>query len=173
MDTDRLRRWIRDVPDFPQPGILFRDITPLLRDAAALEATVEALAAPYRTRGVGVVAGIEARGFILGPAVALRLGVGFVPIRKAGKLPGEVARQEYELEYGASVIEVHRDAIAAQDRVLLLDDVLATGGTAAAAARLVAGLGAEIAGLSFLIELTDLGGRAGLGGHHIESLLQY
>ncbi len=169
----RLRALIRDVPDFPQAGVLFRDITPLLGDAGGLRAAVDALAAPFAEGGVDLVAGIEARGFLLGPAVAARLGVGFVPMRKEGRLPRETVREEYELEYGRAVIEVHEDALGAGDGVLVLDDVLATGGTARAACRLVEALGGRIAGLSFLVELQSLGGRKGLEAYRVESAVQF
>lgn len=169
----RLRSLIRDVPDFPEAGVLFRDITPLLGDARGLRAAVDALAAPFADSGVDLVAGIEARGFLLGPAVATSLGAGFVPMRKEGRLPRETVREEYQLEYGRAVIEVHKDALVAGDCVLVLDDVLATGGTARAACRLVEALGGRIAGLSFLVELQPLGGRKGLEAYRIESAVQF
>lgn len=169
----RLRSLIRDVPDFPAAGVLFRDITPLLGDARALRAAVDALAAPFADSGVDLVAGIEARGFLLGPAVAASLGAGFVPMRKEGRLPRETVREEYQLEYGRAVIEVHKDALVAGDCVLVLDDVLATGGTARAACRLVEALGGRIAGLSFLVELQPLGGRKGLEAYRVESAVQF
>ena len=168
-----LRSLIRDVPDFPEAGVLFRDITPLLGDARGLRAAVDALAAPFVRSGVDLVAGIEARGFLLVPAVATRLGAGFVPMRKEGRLPRETVREEYMLEYGRAVIEVHTDALGAGDCVLVLDDVLATGGTARAACRLVEALGARIAGLSFLVELQPLGGREGLEAYRVESAVQF
>ena len=168
-----LRSLIRDVPDFPEAGVLFRDITPLLGDARGLKAAVDALATPFAGSGVDLVAGIEARGFLLGPAVATRLGAGFVPMRKEGRLPRETAREEYRLEYGRAVIEVHTDALGSGDCVLVLDDVLATGGTARAACRLVEALGARIAGLSFLVELQLLGGRKGLEAYRVESAVQF
>jgi adenine phosphoribosyltransferase len=171
--SSELRSLVRDVPDYPKPGILFRDITPLLGDAEGLAATVDALAAPYAEVEVDRVAGIEARGFLLGPTIATRLGAGFVPIRKEGKLPCEAAREEYELEYGQAAIEVHRDAFGAGDRVLIFDDVLATGGTAEAACRMVESLGAQIVGLSFLVEIGPLGGRRRLQGHRVECLIEY
>ena len=169
----RLRSLIRDVPDFPEAGVLFRDITPLLGDARELRAAVDALAAPFADSGVDLVAGIEARGFLLGPAVATSLGAGFVPMRKEGRLPRETVREEYQLEYGRAVIEVHKDALVAGDCVLVLDDVLATGGTARAACRLVEALGGRIAGLSFLVELQPLGGRKGLEAYRVESAVQF
>ena len=168
-----LRSLIREVPDFPQAGILFRDITPLLGDPEGLQAAVEALAVPFTGSGVDYVAGIEARGFLLGPAVAASLGAGFVPIRKQGKLPREAVREEYQLEYGRAVIEAHRDALGPGDRVLVLDDVLATGGTARAACRLVESLGARIVGLAFLVEIGPLGGRRRLEPYRIESVVHY
>ena len=166
-----LRSLVREVPDFPQAGVLFRDITPLLGDPGGLQAAVEALAAPFSGGGVDFVAGIEARGFLLGPAVATSLDAGFVPVRKQGKLPREAVREEYQLEYGRAVIEAHRDALGPGDRVLVLDDVLATGGTARAACRLVESLGAGIVGLAFLVEIGCLGGRKGLEPYRIESVL--
>jgi len=171
--TDYLRALVRDVTDFPKPGILFRDITPLLRDAGGLQATIDALSAPWSEEGADYVAGIEARGFILGPAVALRLRSGFLPVRKAGKLPADIVREEYELEYGTATIELHRDAVGEGDQVLIVDDVLATGGTARAAVRLVEALGATVTGLAFLIELPALGGRQGLESYRIESVIEY
>ena len=153
--------------------MLFRDITPLLGDARGLRSAVDALAAPFAESGVDLVAGIEARGFLLGPAVATRLGAGFVPMRKEGRLPRETVREEYQLEYGRAVIEVHQDALGAGDCVLVLDDVLATGGTARAACRLVEALGGRIAGLSFLVELQPLGGRKGLESYRVESAVQF
>ena len=164
---------IRDIPDFPKPGVVFKDITPLLADHVSFEAVVDALAAPYTDAGIGAVVGIEARGFILAAPVALRLGAGFVPVRKAGKLPWEIEREEYELEYGTDLLEIHRDAVQPGERVLVLDDVLATGGTAAAGIRLLEKLGAEVVGLAFLIELGFLDGRAKLPGREITSLVTY
>lgn len=169
----RLEALIRAVPDFPSPGIVFRDITPLLRDAAALAEAVDHLAAAYRDAGVRLVAGIESRGFLFGVPLALALGAGFVPIRKLGKLPGATVRREYALEYGASHLEIHADAVRPGERVLLVDDVLATGGTAAAAAELIRELGGELAGAAFLIELPDLQGRSRLSGIEVEALLRF
>lgn len=168
-----LRALVRDVPDFPKPGVLFRDITPLLRDAGALSRAIDALSEPYGDSDVDYVVGVEARGFILAPAVALRIGAGFVPARKEGKLPAAVARTEYELEYGRGAMEIHHDALGQGDRVVVLDDVLATGGTVRAACRLVESLGAHIVGLSFLVELTPLGGRRGLDAYRVDSVIQY
>ncbi len=170
--AQRLRALIRDVPDFPRPGIVFHDITVLLGDGAAFNAAVSALAEPYRSSGIALVAGIESRGFILGGAVADRLGAGFVPIRKEGRLPAKRISQSYSLEYGEAVVEIHADAIALGQRVLIVDDLLATGGTAAAAAALVDQLGGDIAGFAFLVELSDLGGSAALGGRPYTALLR-
>lgn len=168
-----LRQLIRAIPDFPKPGINFRDITTLLGDAAGLRQAITAMSEPFRDAGVEAVIGIESRGFILGAPVALELGCGFVPIRKEGKLPAETVRQEYSLEYGQAVIEVHRDAVSSGQRVLLVDDVLATGGTMVAACRLMTELEADIAGLCFLVELLGLQGRSRLGQHRIESIIAY
>ena len=146
-----LEKFIRDIPDFPTEGIIFKDITPLLGDPAALDETIRLLAQPYEGKSVKYVTGIESRGFIFGAAVARQLGAGFVPIRKPGKLPHETVKKEYALEYGTDAIEIHADAVSAGDRVLMVDDLLATGGTMAAACELVAGLGAEIVGVAFVI----------------------
>jgi adenine phosphoribosyltransferase len=158
----RLEAAVRDVPDFPKPGIVYKDITPLLADAAMFAETIEALCAPYRDTPPDKVVGIEARGFILGAPVAHELGVGFVPVRKKGKLPGDVVAESYDLEYGSATIEVTADAVAAGERVLVIDDVLATGGTAAATVSLLRRLGAEVVGLSVLMELSFLPGRSAL-----------
>lgn len=171
--TTGLREFIRDIADYPKPGVMFRDITPLLGSGPAFAQTIDALVERFDSADIDRVIGIEARGFILAAPVAYRLGAGFVPVRKAGKLPWAVAREEYSLEYGNDKLEIHRDALGPDDRVLIIDDVLATGGTAAAAARLVEGLGAQLVGLGFVIELSALGGRAQLAGHHLESLLTY
>jgi adenine phosphoribosyltransferase len=160
---------IRDVPDYPKPGIVFKDITPLLGDGAAFRAVVSALATAHGP--VDKVAGIEARGFILAAPAACELGVGFVPVRKQGRLPGPTYAQSYELEYGTATIEVHRDAFRPGERVLIVDDVLATGGTAEAAASLVRQAGAEIAGVAVILELTFLAGRARLAGQPFRTLL--
>lgn len=170
-DVGGLRGLVRDVPDFPQPGIMFRDITPLLADGAALRAAVEALAAPYR--GVESVVAIESRGFILGAPVAYALGVGMVPVRKLGRLPGPTLREAYDLEYGANTVEIHRDAIAPGERVLIVDDLLATGGTVRAAVALVERLGGVVAGIAVLAELSALDGRRLLAGHEVTSLIVY
>jgi adenine phosphoribosyltransferase len=164
-----LKSRIRDIPDYPQPGVLFKDITPLLADADAFAASVAALAAGHE--GVTKVAGIEARGFILAAPVALQLGAGFVPVRKMGKLPGDTYAESYDLEYGTATIEVHTDAFDASDRVLIVDDVLATGGTAAATASLVRRAGATVVGVTVLLELEFLRGRAKLPGIEVRSLL--
>jgi len=163
---------IRDIPDVPQPGIIFKDITPLLAHPDGLASTIEVLADPWRDAGVDTVVGIEARGFIFGAAVARSLGVGFVPIRKAGKLPGATMAQQYDLEYGTDTVEIHADAVSPGEHVLVLDDVLATGGTAAAAALLLDRLDATLAGYSFLLELSFLGGRAKLGDARIDAVIE-
>jgi len=170
--AERLHALIRDVPDFPRPGIVFKDITLLLGDGPAFAAAVAALAEPYRDARVATVAGIESRGFILGGAVADRLGAGFVPVRKEGRLPSDRIAQSYNLEYGEAIVEVHSDAIVPGQRVLIVDDLLATGGTAGAAAALVERLGGDIAGFAFLIELSALGGAAALGGRPYTALLR-
>ncbi|MCA3004027.1 MAG: adenine phosphoribosyltransferase [Planctomycetaceae bacterium] len=157
-----LRKLIRDVPDFPKPGIVFRDFTPLLRDPAALALAVELMANPYRGKRVDLVAGAESRGFIFGTALAQALSAGFVPIRKPGKLPSAKAAMAYELEYGSDKVEIHVDAVTPGQRILLVDDLLATGGTMEACCRLVQGLKAEIVGITVLIELSGLDGRARL-----------
>jgi adenine phosphoribosyltransferase len=168
-----LRAFIRDIPDFPRPGILFRDITPLLLDAGALDAAVSQLAERVQAARVDFVVAAEARGFILGAALARQLGAGFVPARKPGKLPAETISAEYTLEYGIDALEVHADALAHGARVLVHDDLLATGGTAGALCELVADLGAQIVGCAFLVELTFLDGRARLAPHEVYSLIQY
>ena len=173
MTDGAIRALIREIPDFPSPGILFRDITPLLGDPAGLGGAMDALAALAQGWGATKVVGIESRGFLFGVPVAERLDVGFAPMRKPGKLPAAVYRQEYALEYGTDVLELHQDAVTAQDRVLVVDDVLATGGTAEAALQLVQRTGAAIAGILFLVELEGLGGRARLGTHPVGSLLTY
>jgi adenine phosphoribosyltransferase len=166
-----LESYIRDVPDFPKPGIMFKDITPLLADPAGFRAAIDMIAAEYRDAGITKVLGAEARGFILGGAVAYALGAGFVPARKPGKLPAETTSAEYQLEYGVDTLEMHTGVVGAGDVVLIIDDVLATGGTAAAKAELVAGSGAQVAGFGFLIELDFLGGREKLGDFPIVSLV--
>jgi len=168
-----LRAHIRDIPDFPRQGIVFKDITPLLLHPAALDAAVAQLADYASTLAVDYVVAAEARGFILGAALARELGAGFVPARKPGKLPHETVSAEYTLEYGIDALEVHADAFAGGARVLIHDDLLATGGTASALCALVTGLGAEVAGCAFLIELSFLGGRARLSPHEVHALIDY
>ncbi len=170
---DTLKQLIREVPDFPKPGILFYDITTLLKDKEGLKGTIDALKAEYSGAPIDVVIGVEARGFIFAPALAYALGAGFVPVRKPKKLPAECARISYDLEYGSDTLEVHRDAIPAGARVLIVDDLLATGGTARAVTQLVEQLGGTVAGLAFVVELTFLDGRDKLSGYNIFSLLQY
>jgi adenine phosphoribosyltransferase len=165
------RSLIVDVPDFPQPGILFRDVTPLLESAEGLRTAVDALAGAFSN--IDIVAGIESRGFIFGAPVAYALGVGMVPVRKPGKLPRATASVDYALEYGTNTLQLHRDAVSPGQRVLIVDDVLATGGTAAATAALIEELGAEVAGIAVLIELTALGGRQKLGDFPLVSLISY
>ena len=175
MITADLRRFIRDIPNFPTPGILFKDITPLLLDSAALDAAISALASPLARERVDFVVAAEARGFILGAALARELGAGFVPARKPGKLPGETITAQYALEYGLDALEVHADALAGGARVLVHDDLLATGGTASALCDLVEELGGEIVGCSFLVELSALGGRGRLqaSAHPVYTLITY
>jgi adenine phosphoribosyltransferase len=168
-----LKSLIREVPDFPKPGILFYDITTLLKDSQGLRALIDELGAAYAGRRIEKVIGIEARGFIFAPAVAYALNAGFVPVRKPRKLPAATERVEYQLEYGTDALEIHRDAIGAGENVLIVDDVLATGGTAAAVARLVEKLGGKVAGLGFVIELDFLNGRAKLPGYDIRAMLHY
>lgn len=168
-----LAKHIRSIPDFPKKGILFRDITTLLKDKDAFADAVDQLYSKYRTMRIDKVVCVESRGFILGGALALRLGAGFVPVRKPGKLPGSVARQEYQLEYGEDIVEIHKDAIVPGERVLLHDDLLATGGTIEAACILVEKLGGSIVGLSFLIELSFLEPRKKLRGRDVFSLITY
>lgn len=172
-DMEQLKARIRHIPDFPKPGILFYDITTLLRDPQGFAAMVEALAAPYRDAGIDVVVGIESRGFIMGAAVAQALGCGFVPIRKPGKLPSTTLRESYALEYGTDTLEMHTDGITPGQRVLIVDDVLATGGTAAAATRLVEAVGGHLVALAFLIELDFLQGRQRLPGQQVHAVLHY
>ena len=168
-----LKQHIRHVPDFPKAGILFYDITTLLRDPEGFKVTVDMLATPYQNKGIDVVTGIESRGFILGAAVAQRIGAGFIPIRKPGKLPAKALKATYDLEYGKDALEIHEDAVERGQRVLIVDDVLATGGTAGAAVELVKRLGGELHGLAFLIELRFLDGRAKIPGNEVFSVLQY
>ncbi len=170
---DHLKTKIRHVPDFPKPGILFYDITTLLNDPRGFRETIGALVAPYADKGIEQVVGIESRGFILAAAVANQLGTGFVPIRKPGKLPSRTHREDYVLEYGTDGLEIHEDAVTRGQRVLVVDDVLATGGTARAASGLVRRAGGQLVGLSFLLELNALKGREKLAGETVYSVLQY
>jgi adenine phosphoribosyltransferase len=172
-DASWVRHHIRAISDYPLPGVTFRDITPLLGNAAAFGRAIDDLVTCFHDVAVDRVVGVESRGFILAAPVAYRLRAGFVPVRKAGKLPWAVAREEYELEYGTDKLEVHRDAIHPGERVLVVDDVLATGGTAAATGRLIETLGGVIVGFGFLLELAAFGGRGHLGTHRVESLTSY
>lgn len=169
----QLSQCIRDIPDYPKPGILFRDITPLLADHAAFEAAVDAMAEPFLNEKIDVVAAAEARGFIFGTPLALRLGAGFAPVRKPGKLPYQVHSHSYDLEYGQDELQIHTDAFKPGQRVLIVDDLLATGGTVQACCRLIEMCGAEVVGCAFLIHLKALGGDAKLDGYRIESVLDY
>lgn len=173
MNSDSLKELIREIPDWPKPGILFYDITTLLKDPRGFRALIDQLYDHYHGKPIDIVAGIEARGFIFGPALAYRLQAGFVPIRKPNKLPAKTAQETYQLEYGTDAVEIHEDAIHRGQRVLVCDDLLATGGTASAAARLVQKLGGEVAGCGFAVELTFLHGRDKLKGLDVFSLLQY
>ena len=170
---EALKSLIRHVPDYPKPGILFYDITTLLKDGDGFRQAVDAVVEPYRTAPINLVVGIESRGFILGAAVADRLGVGFVPVRKPGKLPSQTVSASYELEYGVDSLEMHHDAVAADEKVLIVDDLLATGGTAQATVSLLKQSGAQVVGLSFLIELEELSGRSKLEGERVTSVLRY
>ena len=170
---EELKQLIREVPDWPKPGILFYDLTTLLKDPAGLRRVLDALTAPYQGQKIEQVLAVEARGFIFAAAVADRLGAGFVPVRKPKKLPAATTSVTYELEYGKDTLEIHKDAVTAGQRVLIVDDLLATGGTAAACAQLARSLGAEIAGLAFVVELLFLNGRKKLEGYPVLSLLQY
>lgn len=164
---------VREIPDFPEPGVIFRDITPLLGNAEGFKNSVAELTSRFDGIQVDRVLGMEARGFIIGAPVAFHLNAGFIPVRKAGKLPWAVVREEYQLEYGSDKLEIHRDAIRPGERILVIDDVLATGGTAQATCRLVEALGGEVVGIGFLIELADLNGRHLMSGHRVESLAIY
>ena len=170
---EHLKKLIREVPDWPKKGILFYDITTLLKDAQGFHALIDALAAHYAERKVDVVLGVEARGFIFAPALAYRLGAGFVPVRKPGKLPAATVKVTYALEYGTDALEIHKDAIQPGQKVLIVDDLLATGGTAAACVKLVGELGGTVAGVGFAVELTFLNGRQKLPGQDVFALLKY
>jgi adenine phosphoribosyltransferase len=173
LNSDQLKKLIREIPDFPKKGILFYDITTLLKDKSGYAALIDQLAEHYIGKQVDLILGMEARGFIFGPALAYRLNAGFVPVRKPGKLPAATARVEYDLEYGSNALEVHKDAIETGQRVLIVDDLLATGGTAQATAKLATTLGAQIAGLGFVVELDFLKGRDKLKPYDVFSLLHY
>lgn len=170
---NQLKELIREVPDYPKPGILFYDITTLLKDKDGFKTVIDGLKNHYRDLGVDVVLGIEARGFIFAPALAYALGAGFVPVRKPKKLPADRASVTYDLEYGSDTLEIHRDAVPTGCRVLIVDDLLATGGTARAATQLVEDLGGTVAGVGFVVELTFLNGRSRLEGYDVHSLIQY
>jgi adenine phosphoribosyltransferase len=172
-NCDGLKNLIREVPDFPKKGILFYDITTLLKDKLGFATLIDALSENYIGKEIDLVLGMEARGFIFGPALSYRLNAGFVPVRKPGKLPAETVKIRYELEYGSNALEIHKDAIVKGQRVLIVDDLLATGGTAAATAELVRNLGGEIAGLAFVVELDFLKGREKLASYDVFSLLHY
>ena len=172
-EMEKLKKLISQVPDYPKPGILFYDITTLLKDGDGFRSAVDAVLAPYQKQEVDLVVGIESRGFILGAAVADRLGVGFIPVRKPGKLPSQTFKVSYQLEYGVDGLEMHHDAIKAGERVLVVDDLLATGGTAQATVELLKKGGAHIVGLSFLVELEELNGRLKLSGENVSTVLRY
>jgi adenine phosphoribosyltransferase len=173
MAADDLKKLIREIPDYPKPGILFYDITTLIKDRAGFARVVDYMTSPYLDQNVDLVLGMEARGFIFGPAMAYRLNAGFIPVRKPKKLPGEIISHTYDLEYGTDTLEIHKDAIQPGQRVLIVDDLLATGGTAEAAAKLAHKLGADICGLSFVVELDFLNGRNRLVPYEVFSLLHY
>ena len=173
LDDAGLKKLIREVPDFPKEGILFYDITTLLKDKVGFALLIDQFAEHYKDHKIDMVIGIEARGFIFGPALAYRLGTGFVPVRKPGKLPAQTTALSYDLEYGSNTIEIHTDALQPSQRVLIVDDLLATGGTAEAAAKLATSLGAVVDGLAFVVELDFLNGRSKLGGYDVMSLLHY
>jgi adenine phosphoribosyltransferase len=171
--VEHLKSLIRDVPDFPMPGILFRDVTPLLRDPHGLRSVVDAFRERFQDQRVDAVAGVESRGFVFGAPLATALGVGFIPIRKVGKLPAETIRREYALEYGTNTLEMHADALKPGERILLIDDLLATGGTARAAVELIEAVGGEVVSAAFVIELTFLNGRDALPGTDVQALIAY
>ncbi|MDJ0663692.1 MAG: adenine phosphoribosyltransferase [Acidimicrobiia bacterium] len=173
MIEERIRSFIRDVPDFPEPGIVFKDITPLLGDHHVFSDAMDAMIEPYRDSGITKVVGVEARGFIFAAPIAIRLGTGFVPVRKPGKLPHDVHHQVYDLEYGTDRVEIHRDAATPDDNVLVVDDVLATGGTGRAATDLIRSLGAHVVGFAVLAELAFLGGRERMGGVDVHAVVRY
>lgn len=172
-DPEKVKRFIRNIPDYPVKGIIFRDLTPLFKDARAFEEVVEELYRRVSNKEIDVVASIEARGFIVGAPLAIKLGAGFVPIRKKGKLPWRKRSITYQLEYGSETIEVHEDAVGDGDRVLIVDDLLATGGTASSAAKLLEGMGAKVVGFAFIVELAYLNGRERLANYDVESLIVY
>jgi adenine phosphoribosyltransferase len=169
----RLEDWVRDIPDFPQKGVLFKDITPLLQDGAAFRSALDRLAAHYAGENIQTVVGVESRGFILGAPLAYLLGCGFVPVRKFGKLPSQTINVEYTLEYGTNIVEMHTDALKPGERVLIVDDLLATGGTVSATVELIEKLGGHILGIAFLVELLSLHGRDHLNGHDVFALIKY
>jgi adenine phosphoribosyltransferase len=173
LNSEQLKKLIREVPDFPKPGILFYDITTLLKDKTGFAQLIDLFSEHYIGKQIDLILGMEARGFIFGPALAYRLNAGFVPVRKPGKLPAATVKVEYELEYGSNALEVHKDAVQKGQRVLIVDDLLATGGTAEATARLATSLGGEIAGLAFVVELDFLNGREKLKPYNVFSLLHY
>lgn len=173
MATLDLKKFIRDIPDFPKPGILFKDVTTLLQDKKALKASVDILARQFAKKGVKYVVGIESRGFIFGTALAYKLGVGFIPVRKKGKLPSKTRAVTYDLEYGTDTLEIHADALKKGDKVLIIDDLLATGGTVGAVVKLVSESGAKIAGVGFIIELSFLNGRDRLKGFPVFAAIKY
>lgn len=168
-----LQKFIRDIPDFPKKGILFKDITPVLKNHEALKAAINGMADPFRDKNIDLVVGMESRGFLFGPGVALELGIGFAPVRKKGKLPYKTESVSFELEYGHDILEMHTDAVNKGERVLIVDDLLATGGTAAATAELIARIGGEVAAYSFLVELEFLDGRKKLGDYPVYSEIKY
>ncbi|OIP42068.1 adenine phosphoribosyltransferase [Candidatus Desantisbacteria bacterium CG2_30_40_21] len=168
-----LKDYIRDIPDFPKEGIIFKDITPLWKDGKAFAVSIDEIAAKYEDKQIDLVVGIEARGFIVGAPVAYKLGVGFIPVRKPGKLPYKTTSMSYSLEYGTDTIEVHEDAISPDMRILIVDDLLATGGTAAAVIKLVEKLGGVVVGMEFLVDLTFLNGRDNLKGYNVSALMEY